>query len=105
MKKCLFLLLLFLGIGPIHASEAATIWKYINLNSGSSPEDFLFDPALGTLTSVELFIEGDTYLEYESSDSGPWGEAISSVYTEVDINIDVSGSSYRNIYYSSVISG
>ncbi len=101
MKKCLFLVLLLLGLSPIHAADAATIVKSIGLNYGASlPEDFLFDPALGTLTSVELFIEGDTDLEYESWDQEPWGEADEWVYTEVDIYIDVDGSSPRNIYYS-----
>ena len=102
MKKSLFLLLLFLGIGPIHTSVAATLWQYINLNSSSAPEDFLFDPTLGTLTAVKLIPVGEVDLVYESSNQGPWGEVTSEVDTKVEINIHVTGSSPRHIYYSLV---
>jgi len=100
MKKHILLVLLLFGLGSFHSAKAETITKSMWFNYLYYPKDFLFDTSLGTLTSVELDIQGDTRVVYESGDDPPWGNVSDTLYTTVWVDIGVSGSSSRTIYFS-----
>ena len=91
-----FFLFIFL-IGSFHSAHAASVWKGMGLNESVDADQFLFDPGLGTLTSVELSILCDVNVEYISLDDPPYGGLSEPLDTEIGFDIWVYDSG-RYVY-------
>ena len=98
-----FFLFIFL-IGSFHSAHAASVWKGMGLNESVDADQFLFDPGLGTLTSVELSILCDVAVEYTNLDDPPYGGLSEPLDTEIGFDIR-ENSSGRDLYYSDSIFG
>lgn len=94
-----FFLFIFL-IGSFHSAHAASVGKWMGLNESVDADEFLFDPGLGTLTSVELLIFCDVDIEYISSDDPPYGWLSERLDTEIGFDIweNNSGRSLYSVY-------
>lgn len=90
MKKIFFVLLILFLITPFYPAHGDTLYRSIDLSmwgEGMVAADFLFDPTLGTLTSVELGIDFSVQVSYSTWDPEPWGSYNGSLETFTQIHL------------------